>query len=181
LPRRLEKVFQEEPNYLDLRFAKTSEHLSLRQPKFIETVARLSATLQSRSLDEIIGQDIHQHRKTMRWLRFAVAGLVVLTIAAGYAAFVARQAWFMAGSGGYRGRGEQQQRKRCPAKWRRSLAVLETNRELAILLAWRRPVFHYRRSAERLRQSLFEALPPKLTLRVTRGTYLPSSRRMPDG
>jgi hypothetical protein len=61
LPRRLEKVFQEEPNHLDLRFAKTSAHLSLRQPKFLEAVARLSATMQNRSLDEIIGEDIHQY------------------------------------------------------------------------------------------------------------------------
>ena len=63
LPRRLEKVFQEEPNYLDLRFAKTSTDLSLRQPKFLEAIAGLSATLQGRSLDELIGEDLGQHQE----------------------------------------------------------------------------------------------------------------------
>jgi hypothetical protein len=69
LPHRLQRVFQEEPNYLDLRFAKTIAHLSLRQPAFLEAVAGLSATLQGRSLDELIGEDLGQHQKTMRWLR----------------------------------------------------------------------------------------------------------------
>jgi hypothetical protein len=46
LPRRLEHVFSEEPKHLDLRWAKTSTDLSLRQPQFLEAVATLSSTLQ---------------------------------------------------------------------------------------------------------------------------------------
>src|SRR5262249_21994693 len=46
LPPRLKRVFQAEPKYLDLRFAKTENHVSLRQPKFLEAIAQLSATLQ---------------------------------------------------------------------------------------------------------------------------------------
>jgi len=184
LPRRLEKVFQEEPNHLDLRFAKTSTHLSLRQPKFLEAVAGLSATMQGRSLDEIIGEDIHQYQKTMRWLRFAVAGLVVLTIAAGFAAFVARQAWFMAGqvAGNIEDAARQQQREAMSREVAdRSLAVLETNRELAILLAAEAASVYPTAEAESaLRQSLFEALPPKLTLSGhAGGTYF--AKFTPDG
>ena len=168
LPRRLEKVFQEEPNYLDLRFAKTSTDLSLRQPKFLEAIAGLSATLQGRSLDELIGEDLGQHRKTMRWLRFAVAGLVMLTIAAGFSAFVARQAWFMAGkmTGDIEDAANQQQREAMSREVaNRSLAVLETNRELAILLAAEAASVYPTAEAESaLRQSLFEALPPRWTL-----------------
>ena len=168
LPQRLEKVFQEEPNYLDLRFAKTSAHLSLRQPKFLESVAGLSATLQGRSLDELIGEDLGQHQKTMRWLRFAVAGFVMLTIAAGFAAFVARQAWFMAGkvAGDIDDAANQQQWEAMSREVAdRSLAVLESNRELATLLAVEAVSVYPTAEAESiLRQSLFEALPPKLTL-----------------
>ncbi len=184
LPRRLEKVFQEEPNHLDLRFAKTSAHLSLRQPKFLKAVARLSATMQNRSLDEIIGEDIHQYQKTMRWLRFAVAGLVVLTIAAGFAAFVARQAWFMAGhvAGNIEDAARQQQREAMSREVAdRSLAVLETNRELAILLAVEAVRVYPTAEAESaLRQSLFEALARKLTLPGhAGGTYF--AKFTPDG
>jgi WD40 repeat protein len=168
LPRRLEKVFQEEPNHLDLRFAKTSTHLTLRQPKFLEAIAGLSATLQGRSLDELIGEDLGQHQKTMRWLRFAVVGLVMLTIAAGFAFYVARQARFMAGrvAGDIEDAANQQQRKAMSREVAgRSLAVLETNRELAILLAAEAASVYPTAEAESaLRQSLFEALSPKLTL-----------------
>ena len=168
LPRRLEKVFQEEPNYLDLRFAKTSAHLSLRQPKFLEAIAGLSATLQGRSLDDLIGEDLGQHQKTIRWLRFAVTGLVVLTIAAGFAFYVARQARFMAGkvAGDIEYAANQQQNEamsRVVADG--SLGMLGTNRELAILLAAGAVCIYPTAEAKSaLRQSLFEALPPKLTL-----------------
>ena len=190
LPRRLENVFREEPNHLDLRFAKTSAHLSLRQPKFLEAVAGLSATMQGRSLDELIGEDIHQHQKTMRWLRFAVAGLVVLTLAAGFAAFVARQAWFMAGqvAGNIEDTTRQQQREAMSREVAdRSLAVLETHRELAILLAVEAASVYSTAEAESaLRQSLFEALSPKLTLPGHEGgayfaKFTPDGRRVITG
>lgn len=184
LPRRLEKVFQEEPNHLDLRFAKTSAHLSLRQPKFLEAIAGLSATLQDRSLDELIGEDLGQHQKTMRWLRFAVAGLVMLAIAAGFAFFVAQKARFMAGkvAGDIEDAANQQQREAMSREVAdRSLAVLESNREVAILLAAEAANVYPTAEAESaLRQSLFEALPPKLTLPGhAGGTYF--ARFTPDG
>ena len=168
LSRRLEKVFQEEPNYLDLRFAKASTHLSLRQPKFLEAIASLSATLQDRSLDELIGEDLDQHQKTMRWLRVAVAGFVMLAIAAGVATFVARQAWFVADkvAGDIQDAANQQRREAMSREAaNQSLAVLETNRELAILLAAEAASVYPTAEAESaLRQSLFEVLPPRLTL-----------------
>ena len=190
LPRRLEKVFQEEPNFLDLRFAKTNEHLSLRQPKFLEAIASLSATLQGRSLDEIIGEDIRQHRKTMRWLRFAVAGLVGLMIAAGYAAFVARQASFTAGhlAGDIEDAAKKQRREAISLDVAdRSLAVLETDRELAILLAIEAAsIYPTAKAQSALRQSLFEALPPELNLPGHAGGsyfagFMPDGRRVITG
>jgi WD40 repeat protein len=184
LPRRLMKVFQEEPNYLDLRFAKTIGHLSLRQPKFLEAIASLSATLRGRSLDEIIGEDIRQHRKTMRWLCFAVAGLAGLMIAAGYAAFVARQASFTAGhlAGDIENAAKKQRRESISHDVAdRSLAVLETDRELAILLAIEAAsIYPTAKAHSALRQSLFETLPPELSLPGhVGGSYYAGF--MPDG
>jgi WD40 repeat protein len=177
LSRRLENVFREEPNYLDLRFAKTHSDLSLRQPKFLEAIASLSATLQGRSLDELIGEDLDQHQKTMRWLRIAVAGLVILTIAAGVAALAARQAWFVADkvAGDIEEAANQQQREVLSRKVaNQSLSVLETDRDLAILLAAEAVRIYPSTEAESaLRQSLFRVLHPRLTLPGHQGgTYV---------
>jgi len=136
LPQRLEKVFQEEPNYLDLRFAKTSAHLSLREPKFRDAIARLSATLQGRSLDDMIGEDIQQQRKVLRLVRFAAIGLVMFTLMAGVAAFLAMQARNIAiGERGVRvdAMNQEQREKMSREMAERALAFLESNRELAIL------------------------------------------------
>jgi WD40 repeat protein len=184
LPRRLENVFREEPNHLDLRFAKSSAQLSLRQPRFLEAVAGLSATLQGRPLDEIIGEDIQQHQKTMRWLRLAVAGLVLLTIAAGIAALAARQAWFTADKVARDiedAAKRQQQEALSREVASRSLAVLATDRELAILLAVEAVGAQETPDAQSaLRQALFEPLPPRLTLPGhPGGAYV--ARFTPDG
>lgn len=197
LPHRLQKVFLNEPNHLDLRFAKTSMDLSLRQPKFLEAIAGLSATLQGRSLDDLIGEDVGQHRKTIRLLRFAVAGLVILTLTAGVAAFLAwrarntaLQARDTAGDL-VKARDEAASREQREAMSRaaadRSLALLETNRELAILLAAEAvSAFPTAQAQSALRQSLFEALPPKLALPGHAGgtyfaTFTQDGRRLITG
>ena len=183
LPRRLEKVFAEEPNHLDLRFAKTHAHLSLRQPQFLEAVAGLSATLQGRALDDMIGEDIRQHRQTMRWLRVAVAGLVGVAIAAGVAALVARQAWMTAGKVAEDigdAAKEEQRQALSRAAAARSLAALDTDRELAILLAAEAAQAHATPEAlSALRQALFQPSAPTLTLAGhAGGTY--AARFTPD-
>ena len=89
LPRRLEHVFSEEPKHLDLRWAKTSTDLSLRQPQFLEAVATLSSTLQGEPLDAMIGEDVQQHRKTRLLTRAAVTGLIGLSASALIAALLA--------------------------------------------------------------------------------------------
>ncbi|OUL95225.1 toll/interleukin-1 receptor domain-containing protein [Paraburkholderia hospita] len=177
LPRRLERVFQEEPNHLDLRFAKSNVHLSLNQPKFFEAVAGLSATLQGRSLDELIGEDIHQHQKTMRLLRFAVAGFAMLTIAVGIAVFESWRAKSMAGkvAGAIEYTANREQRRAISREAaKQALAALESNRELAILLAVEAvSVDPTDEAKSALRQSLFEVLSPTTTLSGhTGGAYV---------
>jgi WD40 repeat protein len=184
LPRRLEKAFPQEPNYLDLRFAKHSEHLSLRHPEFLDAVARLSATLQGRSLDDMIGEDIQQHEKVVRLTRFGAIGLVILVLTAGVAAFLAMQARNIA-TGERTARLDVTSREQAASASRevaqRAQTLLVSNPELAILLAAEAVNRYPTAEAQSiLRQSLFEKLPPKLTLRGhAGGTYV--AQFTPDG
>jgi WD40 repeat protein len=167
LPRRLESAFPAEPNYLDLRWAKTRTDLSLRQPKFVEAIASLASTLQGRPLDVLIGEDVNQHRKTMLLLRIAVGGLVLLTMASGFAAFVAWQARSTAGRIVKTGEDIAQQKlrvKQSKALSAQALIAWETNRDLALLLAMEAAKTQPTPEAESaLRQSLFESLQPERT------------------
>jgi hypothetical protein len=81
----------DEPLWLDLRWAKGSEHLSLQNPKWRDTIADLSATIRRLPKDQLIGEDVRQHARATRFRRAAITGLAALTLAAGGAAFVAKQ------------------------------------------------------------------------------------------
>jgi hypothetical protein len=80
LPVTLKKTFAQEPLYLDLRWAKQEEDLSLHHPKFHDAVAELAATLHGRPKDEITGEDVRQHRRTKKILWSAVIALLTLTV-----------------------------------------------------------------------------------------------------
>ena len=89
LPAPLRQAFSEEPLYLDLRWARAENQLTLSHPRFREAVAELAATLHRRSKEEIVGEDARQHRRTRRLAWSAAAGLTVLTAASVAGAFVA--------------------------------------------------------------------------------------------
>jgi len=89
LPSDLAKTFTEEPLYLDLRWAKTSTDISLNNPAFRDRVADLASTLHGRPKDELIGEDVRQHRKVKRLTASAVVTLALLTLAAIAGAVVA--------------------------------------------------------------------------------------------
>jgi WD40 repeat protein len=91
LPPRLRGVFTAEPLHVDLRWARSSHDLSLRRPEFVDAVARISATLRHVPLDDLIGEDVRQHRRTRRIAGAAVATLGVLLASAVTAAIVAVQ------------------------------------------------------------------------------------------
>lgn len=89
VPRGLEGIFKEVPRYLDLRWARTSEQLSLKNPRFLNDIADLASTLHGRSKDEMIGEDVRQHRRTKTISAMAVASLISLT---GFALYQRSQA-----------------------------------------------------------------------------------------
>lgn len=83
LPANLRGAFAGDPRYLDLRWAQSAAtDLSLQHNRFREAIADLAATLHGRPKDELIGEEVTQHRRVRRLARGAVAGLAVLALAA---------------------------------------------------------------------------------------------------
>jgi WD40 repeat protein len=85
VPRTLAGIFREEPLYLDLRWARSERDLTLKHPAFHAAIADLAATVRGWDKDEIVGEDIRQHKRTVRlaWLASgALAGLAVIASAA---------------------------------------------------------------------------------------------------
>ena len=79
----------DEPLWLDLRWARKEEDLSLQNPRWRDAIANLSSTLRSLPKDQLIGEDVRQHARATRFRRAAIAGLAALTIALGIAAVLA--------------------------------------------------------------------------------------------
>ena len=82
VPPALRGVFTDEPRHLDLRWAHREEHLDLRDSRFRNAAAEIAAPLHGRTKDEIEGEDVRQHRRTVRIAWSAAATLVMLTVIA---------------------------------------------------------------------------------------------------
>jgi WD40 repeat protein len=126
-PKLENKVFRQLPLYLDLRWARTAEHLSLHNPEFRDAVANLSSTIRGIPLDVLIGRDVREHKKTMRLAWSAVSALAALTMVLSIVSVVAVRA---------RARAEQER----DLAVSRQLAVesrvyLDESPDLAMLLA----------------------------------------------
>jgi len=91
LPKRLVRAFAEEPLYLDLSWARDTTDLSLNHPRFREAIAEIAAALSGRDKDELIGDDVRQHRRTRRIAWTAALSLAALTVAAVAASIIAVQ------------------------------------------------------------------------------------------
>jgi len=89
LPRRLSGVFAEEPLYVDMRSVRTEDDLSLRNPRFLDQIADLAATIRGRSKEELIGEDVRIVRRNRRLAWSAGTGLAILTVIAAVMAYVA--------------------------------------------------------------------------------------------
>ncbi len=184
LPPAFSRAFRAEPLYLDLRWARTDNDLSLRRPRFAEAVARLSATLNERPLDEMIGEDVTQHRTTIRWLQFAAIILLGTTFAALFAAYLAVQARNLAvridrrQDAGAARRTNEAVSRRIAAE---SLQAHASDPSLAILLAAEAVrIQPTAQAVSALRHALSTTLEPVLTLPA--GTNdLSCARFSPDG
>ena len=85
----LRQVFSAEPLFVDVRWARTQEKLSLRHSRFRAAVLDIAAPLQGRPKDELDGEDVRQHRKVRRLVVTVTTALALITLAAGIAAYLA--------------------------------------------------------------------------------------------
>jgi WD40 repeat protein len=89
VPPALRNWFASEPLWVDLRWAHNEDHLSARNPRFRDAAASLAAPVRGIDKDELVGEDIRQHRRTIRLASGTVALLCVLMVAAIVAALIA--------------------------------------------------------------------------------------------
>ena len=85
LSKELSGRFHREPLYVDLRWARGRDDLTLRNAQFREAILNLSATIRGVRKDELGGEDVRQLRRTLTIARSAAGVLAVLTFAAGVA------------------------------------------------------------------------------------------------
>jgi WD40 repeat protein len=89
LPRTISGAFTEEPRYTDMRFAGHTDQITVRDPRFRAAVADIAAPLHGIAKDDLIGEEVRQHRRAMRIARAAGVALALLTAAASVAAVLA--------------------------------------------------------------------------------------------
>ncbi|GAC1335781.1 MAG: hypothetical protein NVSMB17_19050 [Candidatus Dormibacteria bacterium] len=82
LPAALRGRFIEEPRHLDLRWARDETQLDLRHSQFRHAIAGIAAPIHGVPREELEGEDVRLHRRTMRMARGAVAMLALLTVGA---------------------------------------------------------------------------------------------------
>ena len=126
VPPSLRGVFHDEPRHLDLRWARDETQLNLRNSRFRGAAAEVAAPLHGRTKDDLEGEDIRQHRRTLRLAWGAAVALVLLTMAAVMGAGIAVR------------NADQAQQRRIEADAQRLVAQTQTELErpdLALLLA----------------------------------------------
>ena len=80
VPKILKAVYREEPLWVDLRWIRHQESLSLQDPRFRDKIADIASTLLGRAKDELVGEDVRQQQHARRVTVSAIAGLTLLTI-----------------------------------------------------------------------------------------------------
>lgn len=88
---KLKGLFPSVPLWVDLRWAKSSVQLSARDPRFQRAVAKLAAPMHGTTLDELIGEEVRQHRITRRVIGATIGALGLLLALSLGATFVAKR------------------------------------------------------------------------------------------
>jgi WD40 repeat protein len=91
LPQELHGRFPSSPLWVDLRWAHGAEQLSLKHPQFLAAVGDLAAPLRGQAKDDLLGEEVRQHRRTVRLAVGAIVTLIVLLVASVLGAGVAMQ------------------------------------------------------------------------------------------
>lgn len=87
----LKTRFKNEPLYVDLRWARSEEKLSLRHLQFRATILDIAAPLHGKAKDELDGEDVREYRKA-KGLAWTAFGLILsFAVTAVWQALVARE------------------------------------------------------------------------------------------
>lgn len=89
IPEALAGSFPEEPRHVDMRWARSEEQLDLTNGRFRDQIAELSAPVHGVRKDDIAGEHVRQHRRTIRTVVAAAIALGVLAIASAAGAVLA--------------------------------------------------------------------------------------------
>ncbi len=91
LPRLLERRCADEPLYVDLRWARGSDLLSLRSPKFREVVINVAAPIRGIPKDQLDSADLRQLARNRLLVRGGIAAITLAAVVAIWQAIVANQ------------------------------------------------------------------------------------------
>ncbi len=89
LPKALRGSHEHEPLWLDVRDLRSQDSISNENPDFLDVVATIASTLHGKPKDELVGEDVRQHRRNRRWAYSATSVLAVLFVSAVVAAIIA--------------------------------------------------------------------------------------------
>jgi hypothetical protein len=89
LPEPLEELYEEEPRYIDLRWARNAGELAISHPRFRDAVAELAAPIHGKPKDELASDEVREHRRTVRLARGAAVAILTLFVLAVVAAVIA--------------------------------------------------------------------------------------------
>ena len=91
VPRALSRRFRAEPLFVDLRWARAEQNLTLSSPRFRDAILDLAAPLHRIAKEELDGEDVRRLKRTKLVSKLVVAAFGALALAAGAAGFSAWQ------------------------------------------------------------------------------------------
>jgi WD40 repeat protein len=91
LSSKLKATIKSEPSYVDFRWARDSEDLSLRNSRFLKSIGKLAAAVRGEQVDALVGEDVRQHRRFKFIAKVIILALLILSISTGSAAYYAFQ------------------------------------------------------------------------------------------
>lgn len=88
IPEILSGQFAEEPQYLDFREVRKNP-LFLTDDRFYDGIVSISAVLRGKSKEELSGEDLRQHKRTIRHVIVVAIAMFVLFVASSIATYIA--------------------------------------------------------------------------------------------
>ena len=85
VPLSLRTAYAQEPRWIDMRWYSAPDSLGKADTRFVERVADLTAAVRGAERDELVGENVRQHRRALTFLRTgiaALAGLLVVSLVA---------------------------------------------------------------------------------------------------